>query len=213
MFVRERCAGDSTPSLTPASLATKPGQKMPGRKLAPPTTGLEWRSTPSAALCMCLQDRRSSISTELTGSATTCLPIPCLPSMRRLESASGTSRAYTTTSGTGTFPSPPALVSVKRNGKRVDAVAQTSKQGFLFLFDRTTGKPLFPIEERSYPASKIPGEVTAPTQPVPLSAGAFRSPGSYRRLADSTNPGRARLGSSGIQYLPQRRTICSHRAR
>jgi glucose dehydrogenase len=66
------------------------------------------------------------------------------------------------------FPSPPALVSVKRNGKRVDAVAQTSKQGFLFLFDRTTGKPLFPIEERNYPASQVPGEVTAPTQPVPL---------------------------------------------
>ncbi|MCU1297897.1 MAG: Glucose dehydrogenase, PQQ-dependent [Acidobacteriaceae bacterium] len=66
------------------------------------------------------------------------------------------------------FPSPPALVSVKRDGKRIDAVAQTTKQGFLFVFDRTTGKPLFPIEERSYPASQIPGEVTAATQPVPL---------------------------------------------
>ncbi len=66
------------------------------------------------------------------------------------------------------FPSPPALVTVMRKGKRVDAVAQTTKQGFLFLFDRTTGRPLFPIEERSYPASQIPGEVTSPTQPVPL---------------------------------------------
>ena len=66
------------------------------------------------------------------------------------------------------FPSPPALVSVKRNGKRIDAVAQTTKQGFLFLFDRITGKPLFPIEERSFPASTIPGEVTAASQPVPL---------------------------------------------
>jgi glucose dehydrogenase len=66
------------------------------------------------------------------------------------------------------FPSPPALVTVMRKGKRVDAVAQTTKQGFLFLFDRTTGRPLFPIEERSYPASQIPGEVASPTQPVPL---------------------------------------------
>ena len=66
------------------------------------------------------------------------------------------------------FPSPPALVTVMRKGKRVDAVAQTTKQGFLFLFDRATGRPLFPIEERSYPASQIPGEVTARTQPVPL---------------------------------------------
>jgi glucose dehydrogenase len=71
------------------------------------------------------------------------------------------------------FPSPPALVTVKREGKRVDAVAQTSKQGFLFLFDRATGKPLFPIEERSFPASQIPGEETAPTQPVPLAPAPF----------------------------------------
>ena len=71
------------------------------------------------------------------------------------------------------FPSPPALVTVKRDGKSVDAVAQTTKQGFLFLFDRTTGKPLFPIEERRFPASQIPGEITAPTQPVPLSPEPF----------------------------------------
>jgi glucose dehydrogenase len=66
------------------------------------------------------------------------------------------------------FPSPPALLSIRRDGKKIDAVAQTTKQGFLFLFDRTTGKPVFPIEERSFPPSQIPGEVTSPTQPVPL---------------------------------------------
>jgi quinoprotein glucose dehydrogenase len=65
------------------------------------------------------------------------------------------------------FPSPPALLSVRHNGSCVDAVAQTTKQGFLYLFDRTNGKPLFPIEERPYPASQVPGEVTAPTQPSP----------------------------------------------
>jgi glucose dehydrogenase len=65
------------------------------------------------------------------------------------------------------FPSPPALVTVKRDGKRVDAVAQTSKQGYLFLFDRTNGNPLFPIVERNFPASQVPGEVAASTQPVP----------------------------------------------
>jgi glucose dehydrogenase len=65
------------------------------------------------------------------------------------------------------FPSPPALVTVKRDGKHVDAVAQTSKQGYLFLFDRTNGTPLFPISEQSFPASQVPGEVTSPTQPVP----------------------------------------------
>lgn len=65
------------------------------------------------------------------------------------------------------FPSPPSLVTVLRGGKRVDAVAQPSKQGFVFLFDRANGKPLFPIEYRRYPASTVPGEVAAETQPLP----------------------------------------------
>lgn len=66
------------------------------------------------------------------------------------------------------FPAPPALVTVNLDGRHIDAVAQTTKQGFLFVFDRTNGKPLFPIEERAYPPSHIPGEVTSPTQPYPL---------------------------------------------
>ncbi len=65
------------------------------------------------------------------------------------------------------FPSPPTLVTVKRNGKTVDAVAQASKQGWLYLFDRANGAPLFPIEYRKYPASTVPGEVTAETQGLP----------------------------------------------
>ena len=66
------------------------------------------------------------------------------------------------------FPSPPALVTVKQGGRLVDAVAQATKQGFLFLFDRVTGKSLFPIEERPFPASDVPGEVSSATQPIPL---------------------------------------------
>ncbi len=65
------------------------------------------------------------------------------------------------------FPSPPVLLTVKRDGKDVDAVAQTSKQGFVYLFDRLNGKPLFPIEYRKYPASDVPGEVAAAEQPLP----------------------------------------------
>lgn len=66
------------------------------------------------------------------------------------------------------FPSAPSLVTVRRDGKYIDAVAQTTKQGFLYLFDRSTGAPLFPIEERKYPASSVPGEEPSPTQPHPL---------------------------------------------
>jgi quinoprotein glucose dehydrogenase len=65
------------------------------------------------------------------------------------------------------FPAAPVLLTVKRDGKAIDAVAQTTKQGFVFVFDRTNGKPLFPIEYRKYPASTVPGEVTATEQPLP----------------------------------------------
>ncbi len=65
------------------------------------------------------------------------------------------------------FPAPPALLTVTRDGKRVDAIAQTTKSGHVFLFDRTNGKPLFPVQESPYPASTVPGEVTSPTQPLP----------------------------------------------
>lgn len=63
------------------------------------------------------------------------------------------------------LPSPPNLVTIKRNGKEIDAVAQTSKVGFLYILDRETGKPLYPIEERPVPASDVPGEHAWPTQP------------------------------------------------
>ena len=65
------------------------------------------------------------------------------------------------------FPSPPALLTVKRGGKEIDAIAQTTKQGFVYLFDRTSGNPLFPIASRKYLPSTVPGEVAAPEQPLP----------------------------------------------
>lgn len=65
------------------------------------------------------------------------------------------------------LPAPPNLITVTHGGKKIDAVAQTTKQGFVFVFDRVTGEPLFPIEERPVPASDIPGESAWPTQPFP----------------------------------------------
>jgi len=65
------------------------------------------------------------------------------------------------------FPSAPVLVTLKRDGKPLDAVVQTSKQGFLYIFDRVTGKPLVPIEYRKYPASTLPGELAAAEQGLP----------------------------------------------
>jgi quinoprotein glucose dehydrogenase len=65
------------------------------------------------------------------------------------------------------FPSPPVLLTVQRDGRRIDAVAQATKQGFVYLFDRSNGTPLFPIEYRKYPPSVMPGEVAAAEQPLP----------------------------------------------
>lgn len=65
------------------------------------------------------------------------------------------------------FPSPPALVTVTHDGKKVEAVAQTTKQGFVYVFDRANGRPLFPVESHKYPPSDLKGEVAADTQPLP----------------------------------------------
>ncbi len=66
------------------------------------------------------------------------------------------------------LPSHPNLIEVVREGKQVQAVAQVTKTGFVFVFDRLTGEPLFEIEERPAPQGDIPGEQYSPTQPWPV---------------------------------------------
>jgi quinoprotein glucose dehydrogenase len=61
----------------------------------------------------------------------------------------------------------PKLLTVRQNGKPIDIVAQAGKTGFLYVFERKTGKPLWPIEERPVPTSDVPGEFSSPTQPIP----------------------------------------------
>ncbi|MBV8894079.1 MAG: PQQ-binding-like beta-propeller repeat protein, partial [Acidobacteria bacterium] len=79
------------------------------------------------------------------------------------------------------FPSAPALLTIKHEGQYIDGVAQTSKQGFVFLFDRVTGQPLFPIAYRRYPHSELPGEQTAEEQGLPT------KPAPYARQSISEN--------------------------
>jgi glucose dehydrogenase len=73
--------------------------------------------------------------------------------------------------------SPPNLVTITVDGKRIDAVVQLTKQGFAFVFDRVTGRPIWPIEERPVPRSDVPGEASWPTQPFPSRPPAFESQG------------------------------------
>ena len=71
------------------------------------------------------------------------------------------------------LPAAPNLLSVMHDGQRVDAVAQITKSGFVYLFDRSTGAPLFPVEERAVPASTLPGESAWATQPFPVKPAPF----------------------------------------
>jgi quinoprotein glucose dehydrogenase len=75
------------------------------------------------------------------------------------------------------MPYPPVLVTVRHNGRATDAVAQVTKQGFVFLFERVTGKPLFQIQERATPKSDLPGEQAAETQPFPIKPPPFARQG------------------------------------
>jgi quinoprotein glucose dehydrogenase len=71
------------------------------------------------------------------------------------------------------LPAAPNLITVTRGARRVDAIAQITKSGFVFLFDRESGSALFPVEERAVPASDLRGEQAWPTQPFPLKPAPF----------------------------------------
>ena len=79
----------------------------------------------------------------------------------------------------------PQLLTVQHDGKPVDVVAQSSKQGFLYVFDRVTGKPLWPIEERPVAKSLMPGEQAWPTQPFPTAPPPFAR---QKITPDDVNP-------------------------
>jgi quinoprotein glucose dehydrogenase len=87
------------------------------------------------------------------------------------------------------FPAPPVLLTVKRDGKEIEAVAQTSKQGFVYLFDRANGKPLFPIEYRKYPTSDMPGEAAAVEQGLPVGPAPYARQKLTEDLLTNRTPG------------------------
>lgn len=80
------------------------------------------------------------------------------------------------------LPAAPNLVDINVNGETVKAVAQVSKQGFVFVFDRITGEPVWPIDDRPVPQSTVPGERTSPTQPFPTKPPPFEPQG----ISDAT---------------------------
>src|SRR5437899_5976904 len=107
------------------------------------------------------------------------------------------------------LPAPANLVTLRRDGRRIDAVAQITQAGHVFVFEAETGKPLFPIQYRRYPPSDVEGEVTADSQPLPLIPEPFarqrltedmlteRTPEAHRAALE-----RFRAVRSGGQFVP-----------
>src|SRR2546429_7020711 len=107
------------------------------------------------------------------------------------------------------LPAPPNLVTLHHDGRAIDAVVQITKSGHVFVFERETGKPLFPIQYRRYPPSDVEGEVTADSQPLPLIPEPFarqrltedmlteRTPEAHRAALE-----RFRAVRSGGQFVP-----------
>jgi quinoprotein glucose dehydrogenase len=98
-----------------------------------------------------------------------------------LDAATGTRKWHFQVTHHGLWdydlPAAPVLTTITVNGKRIDAVVQLTKQGWAFVFDRMTGEPVWPIEERPVPSSDMPGEQAWPTQPVPTKPPAFSEQG------------------------------------
>lgn len=85
------------------------------------------------------------------------------------------------------LPAAPNLIDITVDGKKIKAVAQVTKQAFCFVFDRITGKPVWPIEERTVPQSNVPGELSSPTQPFPTKPAPFDRQGlTHNDLIDFT---------------------------
>ena len=129
--------------------------------------------------------RRPTTSTAPTGRARISSAPRSSRSTRGRASGSGTSRWCITISGTTTTPRPRVLTTIRRNGKPVDVVAQAGKTGFLYVFNRTTGEPIWPIEERPVPKSDVPGEQAWPTQPFPTNPPPFAR---QKLTPDDVNP-------------------------
>ena len=105
------------------------------------------------------------------------------------------------------LPAAPILADITVDGKPINAVVQLTKQAFAFVFDRATGKPVWPIEERPVPTSDTPGERTSRTQPFPDQAAAVRSAGRHDRRSHRLHAGVARRSDRADEALAHRTAV------
>lgn len=121
-----------------------------------------------------------------------------------LDAATGKMKWYFQTVHHGLWdwdiPAPPNLVTIRVNGQRIDAVAQVTKRGDTFVFDRVTGKPVWPMVERPVPAdSDVPGEKPYPTQPFPSKPPSFVGQGVLLEDANNLTPEIKAMAQSQMQ--------------
>ena len=101
-------------------------------------------------------------------------------------------------------PTAPILMDLVVDGRPIKAVAQLTKQAFVYTFDRVTGEPVWPIEERAVPQTDVPGEWTSPTQPFPTKPPAFDRQGVIDRRSHRLHAGAARRSRRRRQGVPHR---------
>ena len=112
------------------------------------------------------------------------------------------------------IPAQPNLVTITVDGKRIDAVAQVTKRGDTFVFDRVTGKPVWPIVERPVPTdSDVPGEKPYPTQPFPTKPPAFVAARRDARRREQPDAGNQGAGAGADAEVPHRPDVHAALAR
>ncbi len=162
--------GSSTRFRRRASSATTPGRRTRGPTPATPACGRRSASTRSSASPTCRSNCRPATTSARIARATASSARASSPSICRPASGSGTTSWCTTGSGTWTFRARRSSRIIVVNGRPVKALAQPTKQAFMYVFDRETGQPVWPIEERPVAKGDVPGEWYSPTQPFPLDA-------------------------------------------
>ena len=176
--VPEKSSGRSTRSRIRVSLATRPGKTDRGSTPAIPLPGPRSAATKNSATSTSRWRCRPATSTVAIASATICSPTVWFASMRRPARVVWHFQTVHHDVWDYDLPSPPILANVTVDGRDRKIVAQPTKQGFLFVFDRVTGEPIWPIEERAVEQTDVPGERTSPTQPFPTKPAAYDRQGS-----------------------------------
>ena len=154
-------------------------------------------------MCICRSSRRPEISTAAIGPAITCLPAASCASTRKPASACGTSSSSITISGTTTSRRRPNLINITVNGKPIRAVAQVTKQSYVFVFDRVTGAPVWPIEERKVPGRRHARRMVFADAAASDEARAVRSSRRAGKGSDRFHARAERAGSRDLQPVPE----------